>query len=95
MSGIQGQLLRMSGRREVAIYLHKGTLWVADFIDGDGELVEAATWFRFNCGALSSYHAQRRMVQESGIPLSQELVARIETLHRLAPDRRDCLRAEP
>ncbi len=72
----------MSERREVAIYLRKGTLWVADFIDGDGELVEAATWFRFNCGALSTYHARRRMVQESAIPLSPELVTRIESLHR-------------
>ena len=71
----------MSERREVAIYLRKGTLWVADFIDGDGALVDAATWFRFNCGALSTYHARRRMVRESAIPLSQELVTRIENLH--------------
>ena len=82
MSGIQGQVLRMSQRREAAIYLRKGTLWVADFIDGDGELVDAPTWFRFNCGALSTYHARRRMVRESAIPLSAELVDRIETLHR-------------
>ncbi len=84
MSGIQGQVLRMSQRREAAIYLRKGTLWVADFIDGDGEIVEATTWFRFNCGALSAYHARRRMVRESAIPLSAELVDRIETLHRPA-----------
>ncbi len=84
MSGIQGQVLRMSRRREAAIYLRKGTLWVADFIDGDGEIVEATTWFRFNCGALSAYHARRRMVRESAIPLSAELVDRIETLHRPA-----------
>jgi hypothetical protein len=81
VSGIQGQVLRVSQRREAAIYLRKGTLWVADFIDGDGEIVEATTWFRFNCGALSAYHAQRRMVRESAIPLSAELVDRIETLH--------------
>jgi hypothetical protein len=79
---IQGQLLRLSERREVAIYLRDGTLWVADFIDGDGELVDAPTWFRFNCGALSTYHARRRMVRESAIPLSRELVTRIEDLHR-------------
>ncbi len=71
----------MSERREVAIYLRRGRLWVADFIDGDGALVDAATWFRFNCGALSTYHARRRMVRESAIPLSQELVTRIENLH--------------
>ena len=88
MSGIQGQVLRMSQRREAAIYLRKGTLWVADFIDGDGEIVEATTWFRFNCGALSAYHARRRMVRESAIPLSSELVNRIETLHRPTRQRR-------
>jgi hypothetical protein len=77
---IQGQLLRRSERREVAIFLHDRTLWVADFIDGHGELIDAPTWFRFNCGELSTWHARRRMVLESAIPLSAELVARIERL---------------
>ena len=48
---IQGQLLRLSARREVAIYLRGGQLWVADFIDGHGELVDPETWFRFNCAS--------------------------------------------
>lgn len=73
--------MRHSGRREVAIFLRDGTLWVADFIDGEGMLVDAATWFRFNCGAAASPHARRRMVLESAIPLSEDLVARIELLH--------------
>jgi len=30
---VQGQLLRLSERREVAIYLRKDALWIADFID--------------------------------------------------------------
>jgi hypothetical protein len=78
---IQGQLLRLGTRREVAIYLRDGRLWVADFIDGDGELVDAVTWFRFNCATTATTHARRRMVLESAFPLSDELVARIETLH--------------
>jgi hypothetical protein len=49
-SSIQGQILRRSERREVAIYLRDGELWIADFIDGIGELIEPAAWFRFNCG---------------------------------------------
>lgn len=77
---IQGQLLRRSERREVAIFLHDRALWIADFIDGRGELVDALTWFRFNCGDVSSWHARRRMVLDSAIPLSEELVARIERL---------------
>ena len=79
---IQGQLLRLSARREVAIYLRNDVLWVADFIDGHGELVDVATWFRFNCGAPSTPHANRRMVFESAIPLSVQLAVRIERLHR-------------
>jgi hypothetical protein len=82
MCAIQGQLLRRSDRREVAIYLREGALWVADFIDGHGELVDAITWFRFHCGGLSSAQTRRRMVRESAVPLSTELVARIEQLHR-------------
>lgn len=80
-SSIQGQLLRHSERREVAIFLRDGALWVADFIDGDGELVEATTWFRFNCGSLCSPHARRRMVLESAVPLSADLVEKIGRLH--------------
>jgi len=79
---LQGQLLRRSERREVAIFLRDQALWIADFIDGDGELVDATTWFRFNCGDLTNAHARRRMVLESAIPLSPDLVARIR---RLAP----------
>jgi len=83
---IQGQLLRLSKRREVAIYLHRGTLWIADFIDGQGELIEPELWFRFNCAAPGTRHAGRRMLLESALPLSAEIVARIESLHRPAKD---------
>ena len=85
---IQGQLLRQSERREVAIFLQDGALWVADFIDGQGELIDAITWFRFNCGSLSTWHARRRMVLESAIPLPEELVERIERLRRPATVRK-------
>ena len=81
-SAIQGQILRLSERREAAIYLRGGTLWVADFIDGWGEVVDAATWFRFNCGVPGASSAQRRMLLESALPISRELVAKIEALHR-------------
>jgi hypothetical protein len=77
---IQGQLLRLTERREVAIFLCEGALWIADFIDGDGELIDAVSWFRFHCAALSTAHARHRMVLESAIPLSDELVRRIELL---------------
>jgi hypothetical protein len=81
-TAIQGQLLRVSERREVAIYLRKDALWVADFVDGHGALIDAATWFRFNCGTPATSYARRRMVHESAVPLSMQLVTRIERLHR-------------
>ena len=81
-SPILGQLLRLSKRREVAIYLREGSLWIADFIDGHGELVEPKIWFRFNCATAGKGLARRRMLLESAVPLSAELAAKIESLHR-------------
>jgi len=83
---IQGQLLRRSERHEVAIYLRDGRLWVADFIDGVGELIEPAAWFRFNCGTPWARRAHRRMLIEAATPLSVELAARIERLHGPSAD---------
>lgn len=77
---LQGQILRRSKRREVAIFLRDGRLWIADFIDGQGALVDAVTWFRFNCPAGPSESAYRRMTLESAEPMSSELVQRIERL---------------
>jgi hypothetical protein len=82
---IQGQVLRLNERRVVAIFLRDGALWIADFIDGHGALVESSTWFRFNCAAPTTTQARRRMVLEAGMPLSVELVERIERL-LVAPD---------
>jgi hypothetical protein len=81
MRSLQGQLLRQSERREVAIFLRDGALWVADFVDGHGQLIDATTWVRFNCGDNATPQARRRMVLESAVPLSADLVARIERLH--------------
>ena len=78
---IQGQLLRMSEHRAVAIYLREGSTWVADFVDGQGVLVDVDTWFRFNCGSLANPYVARRIALESALPLPAELVARIEALH--------------
>jgi len=87
MDPIQGQFLRLSERREVAIYLRRGMLWVADFIDGHGDLIDPQTWFRFNCGAPTTRQARRRMLLESAVPLSIDVAARIENLHRSADGR--------
>jgi hypothetical protein len=85
---IQGQLLRLSEHRAVAIYLRDGSTWVADFVDGQGVLVDVDTWVRFNCGTIANPHASRRIARESAIPLSAELTARIESLHQPTVARR-------
>jgi hypothetical protein len=77
---LQGQVIRRTRRRETAIVLHQGRLWVADFVDGHGVLVEAETWFRFNCGTAACAPACRRMAFESATPLSRDLARRIERL---------------
>jgi hypothetical protein len=81
---IQGQLLRLSEHRVVAIYLRESSAWVADFVDGRGVLVDVNTWFRFNCGTFANTYAARRMALESATPISLELSERIEALHRAA-----------
>jgi len=79
---VQGQLLRLSAHRTVAVYLRDGVICVADFIDGGGMLVDVVTWFRFNCGTPANADATRRSVFESALPLSAEMAERIEALHR-------------
>jgi len=84
---IQGQMLRLSEHHAVAIYLRDGQMWIADFIDGHGTLVDATTWFRFNCGTLANSHALRRMALESAKPISPVLAERIDALHRASVTR--------
>lgn len=83
---ILGQLLRLSARRTVAIYVRGGTLWIADFIDGHGELVDPKVWLRFNCGSPLARQTRRRTLLEGGMPLSSEILARIDALHRAVTD---------
>ena len=94
-ASIQGQILRRSERREVAIYLRDGKLWIADFVDGIGELIDPAAWFRFNCGTPWARRAHRRMLFESATPLSAELAARIERLHHPSADRGEASERPP
>ena len=81
-SAISGQLLRLSDHHEVAIYLRDGAVCIADFIDGQGALVDVTAWFRFNCGSPANAYLMRRMAIEAAKPLSEKLIARIEALHR-------------
>lgn len=55
---LQGNLLRLSERREIAIYLHDGTVSIADFNDGRGELDTAGALCGMGGNRLLA-HAQR------------------------------------
>ena len=77
-SALQGNLLRIGERREIAIYLRDGTPWVAEFNDGRGELFAVGAWFSLNQGG----RVLRRMEPDSIAPLPQDVVQRIERLHR-------------
>ncbi|HKA44527.1 MAG TPA: hypothetical protein VKF40_21255 [Burkholderiales bacterium] len=81
---IHGSLLRLSGRREIAIYLRDGAAWVAEFCDGRSKLCTAGAWFASSAGR-SLVHAQRRGEVETITPLPRTLVPEIEALHRHAP----------
>lgn len=78
---LQSNLLRLSERREIAIYLRDGAAWVADFNDGRGELYTAGAWCGMG-GSRMLAHAQRRCEVETISPLPDEVVQRIESLHR-------------
>lgn len=78
---IQGSLLRLGERREVAIYLRGGAAWVADFDNGRATLHTASEWHGTGEGRRLVY-AQRRNKVEPVSPLPGEIVRRIESLHR-------------
>ena len=75
---LHGNLLRLSARREIAIYLRDGMAWVTDFRDGHGEVCPAGAWFALN----QDRWALRRAARDAITPLSADMVRRIENLHR-------------
>jgi len=80
-SAVQGSLLRLSERHEVAIYLREGAGWVADFHDDRATLHSVSEWHGSGSGRML-VHAQRRDAVETISPLPDEVVQRIESLHR-------------
>ena len=80
-TGLHGNLLRLSERRKIAIYLRDSAAWVADFNNGRVELFTASAWYSMSGGRMLA-HAQRRDEVETISPLPEEVVQRIESLHR-------------
>jgi hypothetical protein len=88
---ISGGVIHVDDGKSVAIYRRHGMCWVADFQWGAGQLVDAASWFRFHAGVLRYSHSRRATALESMAPISPQLAEQIERLHRsanpAAPDR--------
>lgn len=80
-NSLSGSLLRVGERREIATYLRDGTPWIADFDNGRGELFQASLWFSMGGGRMLA-HATRRGEVEAILPLPNEVVQRIASLHR-------------
>ena len=77
-SPLYGSLLRISARREIAIYLRAGTAWVADFKGSHGEISTAGAWFALN----QDRWVLRRAALDAVTPLPQDIEEQIEHLHR-------------
>ena len=78
---IEGNLLRLGERREVAIYLREGVAWVAEFNNGRATLHSVSEWHSSGSGR-ALVHAQRRGEVEIISPLPEAVVQRIEALHQ-------------
>jgi hypothetical protein len=72
-----GNLLRLSETREIAIYRRGGVAWVADFRGARGELYTAGEWFTL----IGRGSLLRRAGLRSSVPLPADVVERIERLH--------------
>ena len=83
---IQGQLLVLGDQHRIAIHSRGGELWVAEFHGDRAELLRAAAWFRLHYGICHTSLSLRRALR-SAVPLSSEMAATIEKLHRLAESR--------
>jgi hypothetical protein len=85
---ITGNTMQLGDRHSIAIHHRDGRCWVAEFHEGRGELVDAASWFRSYLGALRYSHGRRLAALATLQPMTQDVIDRVEALHREA-GRRD------
>lgn len=86
-SPLNGNLLRLGGSREIAIYLRNGAAWVAEFKNGRGAVSSLSAWFSLYGRTL--VHAQRRGEVDIMSPIPEDVVARIERIHLRMEERKD------
>ncbi len=90
---INGYMITLGAGHSVALYERNRECYVAEFRDGCIALAYAGSWFRFHAGALRSYDG--RAALRSSMPLTPEMLEKIERLHRQSEARQQRMRAVP
>jgi hypothetical protein len=91
---INGHMIALGAGHAIAIYVRNRDGYVAEFRDGRAELMHAGTWFRFHAGGLRYCH-NRRTAFQSSMPLTPEMLEKIERLHRESEARQAMMLAVP
>jgi hypothetical protein len=78
----------------IAIYERNREYYVAEFRDGGARLEYAGSWFRFHAGGLRYCH-NRRADLRSSVPLTPEILVKIERLHAESDARQERMLAVP
>jgi hypothetical protein len=91
---INGHMIALGAGHSIAIYQRDGDGYVAEFRDGRVEFMHAGTWFRFHAGGLRYCH-NRRTAFRCSMPLTPEILEKIERLHRESEARQAMMRAVP
>lgn len=90
---IEGHMIALAAGHSIVVYERNGELCVAEFRDGVGGFAYASTWFRFHAGALRYRHNGRGAPRS--VPLTPEMVQKIERLHAESEARQERMLALP
>ena len=90
---ISGNMIDLGAGHSIAIYERNRESYVAEFRDGGGTLEYAGSWFRFHAGVLRSLKG--RAALESSMPLTPEILEKIERLHVESEARQERMLAVP
>jgi hypothetical protein len=91
---IYGHMITLGVGHSIAIYERNRENYVAEFRDGGARLEYAGSWFRFHAGGLRYCH-NRRAALRSSMPLTPEILEKIERLHAESDAREERVLAVP
>ncbi len=91
---IEGYMIALDAGHSIALYERNGVSYVAEFRDGFGGFAYAHTWFRFHAEVLR-YCRSRGAALHSSMPLTPEMLEKIERLHVESEARQERMLAGP